>query len=233
MNKASLLICLLLIGCVVEDTIETTSSGRDGVSLNFIPGIPPDKIWQGSGVQIALEVKNLGTSDIEEGLVTISGYDKNLIQNLESEDNSLKLYGKSDFVSEGELTIIEFKNTKEKIFFPENTETNFILAPFKAVACYKYKTKAVIPVCIDTRPINQRNNGICSVSDFRNKAGQGAPVAVVGVNQVIVNEGSDKFKAIYEIYFENVQRFAHTVWENVEIHKNTFFFVNVLTTVLF
>ena len=169
-----------------------------------MPGMPPDKVWQGSGVHIVIEARNIGASDIEEGLIAISGYDKNLIKNLNSEGNSLKLYGRSDLIPQGEFTLIEFKNTGADIEFPEETETNFIVAPFKAVACYKYKTEAAIPVCIDTLPFDQSQNQVCSVKDFRSKAGQGAPIAIVGVNQAIVDEGADSSKAIFEIYFENL-----------------------------
>jgi hypothetical protein len=69
--------------------------------------------------------------------------------------------------------------------------------------CYKYQTKAVPTVCVDTTQYGfKEKEKSCEIEDI-SLTGQGAPVAVTKIGAEMLPEGADTVKPMFTIYVEN------------------------------
>ncbi|RMF55275.1 hypothetical protein D6745_02555 [Candidatus Woesearchaeota archaeon] len=198
-----------LSGCLVSfqpsNSYTFDASGKEGVVLSFADNLPPDKVWQHSGLHVGLEIRNRGTSDVVDGLISIQGFDTKLVQGLYvegSEENRFSLEGRSEINLNGGYEYKEYETYN--IRFPDS-ETNFYDVPIKVVACYPYYTVANIPVCIDTIPAGGvKTDQTCYISDKKISKGQGAPIAVTYVNEYVTETQDPSIVDVtFEIKIEN------------------------------
>lgn len=210
---AALLIIIFLAGCSGNSgqnqnnkKITDFYKGKEGLVMQFLPNLPANKIYSSGGVHIGVKFENKGTFNIENGIVTIVGYDTILVQNLapvSPSTNSLDLYGKSLDFAQGEYQIKEFKSSA--IVFPDNT--NFLSAPFKVMACYPYETDAFIPICMFTMNYDKAaGKEVCQIRGYSSTAGQGAPVGVTKIEQIMIPEDNDntQLRAQFTIHVQNI-----------------------------
>ncbi len=182
-----LLILLLLSGCQgimgrsempLEKDIYV---GKNGITMRFMPGMPGPKVWAENGLHLGIELRNVGTYDVQGGMISIGGYDPGLISDLVPQNGgfSFDIEGKSKLNPNGQLEILEYH--ADVVDIPIGSQ--FLKIPVQVVACYPYRTMIGIPVCVDVNSGTlARDAGDCVSRDWSGGAGQGAPVGVTKVD---------------------------------------------------
>lgn len=209
-SLALILIILMVVGCKMrspaeaERIVEDIHKGTQGLVMSFAKGMPPDKIYDTSTLDLLIELRNKGTSDLEgtgpnKGcMLYLSGYDKSIILFDKEEYPCGNLDGRSVFNPEGGMGAVEFN--ADTIILPygvDSYEPNLLIT-----ACYKYKTVATPVVCVDPHlyeisPVQRA----CAVSDVSMSGGQGAPVAVDRVDVDMM-----KNDVLFKIHISNKGR---------------------------
>ncbi|MBI4438529.1 hypothetical protein HY640_01195 [Candidatus Woesearchaeota archaeon] len=167
-------------------------SGTKGLGLAFMPGVPPDRFLGEGRFGVAVQVRNLGTSDIEQGqgTVFISGFDPGIITGMETSADVGRLSGRSSFTPEGELNVVEFEGV---VSLQEGVDA--YRPVLLATACYSYQTWAVPVVCVDSDS-SSTGQEVCSSKDVSLSGGQGAPVAVTKVQ---LSPSSEKLRFVIDV----------------------------------
>ncbi len=170
---------ILLSGCTSYDesdekTVKGDITGTSGMSLKF--SYVPDKIIPGQTFSIPVEIENRGKANIENGILTISGYNEQYVSFSYSKIENINLEGINKFTNQGEKaikTFIAYKTT------PPESE---YVANFVVTACYPYKTEAAPTVCVNPKIFTQSVVGKdeCKEIDYT-LSSQGAPVAVTKI----------------------------------------------------
>lgn len=208
MNIISLVMALLFItscgyigGNSRENANENYRSGSQGLVINFMPNMPPSRVYDNEKLTVAVEVRNRGATDIQSSSsrLYLAGFDNSLISGVSTAGNNIgTLEGKSMYNSEGGYTNVIFDGYIGSIGSRNIDEYNPTL---QVTACYRYETIADPMVCIDMDPFSPTNQEkICNANTVQNLGGsQGAPVAVSSV-QTEPSKGKMRFK----IYVSNV-----------------------------
>ena len=218
-----LLIVFLLVGCKGKKQEDSgpsaTISGSDGISMSFMK-IVSDKVYSNAQMRVGVEVENEGTCDMgryADGTYDCVGHIKMLgldptIFHIPDWDNggrvatqvelgrSVFLPGKSNNIPTGGKEIITYPGITVQLN-PESAghKTNLALH-----ACYLYKTRATIPVCIDPLAYGDfLGEKVCDVKPITLKD-QGAPVAVVKVDPEVFLGSGNQYQMQFRIYFKNV-----------------------------
>jgi len=160
---------------------EEVYTGTSGLKMNFAKNMPPSRMYDTSSLNILLELENKGTSDLSGSkcMLYLSGFDENIIRGLDKEKQcAASLEGKSILNPEGGYSTQEFST--DLIYLPDYLDK--LRQTIQVTACYEYQTTASPVVCIDPHlyeigPIERA----CVVKDVLMGGGQGAPVAVTGV----------------------------------------------------
>lgn len=176
-------------------------TGTYGLTARFLDNMPPDKIYLSEGdsqdYPVMIELKNVGAKDLnpEDILFSLTGFDVNLI-NYADNQMSETIAGKSIYNKEGGISVVDLGAiTPEMNKIGRGYNPTFLLNVF-----YNYETKATVPICVDPRSYDPNvKNRACTVSDVTLSGGQGAPVAVVKVEEV-----ASPTKILFRIYFSNV-----------------------------
>ena len=218
MKKAILItIVLFLAGCQALNLPFTSQlqqneipqidvyKGKEGISIKFVPGAPPDKMVATSDInsyEVGVVIENRGAADAE-GVVALI-LEKNF---MEAAQKFLAIEGgvegREKFTSGG-IKDLKF-DVNTKALSKENYETN-PKPNVQAAACYKYQTKASAPICIDTSKYRgTAEKGACTESTLYFTEGQGAPVAVTKIESVILIKNSQAFPYL-KIFMENAGR---------------------------
>ncbi len=177
--------------------------GSNALGINFIRDMPPAEVYdENSEFVIGLELKNEGTQNISEGILSV-GVESDYIEmkgtlkqrdtlasyeNIEGKNNAIKFNvgGKSILTPNGEKGIVYFSGVARKL----QTQSQSLQSKISVNACYNYKTIAVPIVCIDTDFTN--NNPFqksCVVNDVSMDS-QGAPVAITSVKYKMLPRGN-------------------------------------------
>ncbi len=176
--------------------------GTQGLEMEFVRNLPRSKIYDTDTLDIVVELKNKGTSDLKGNkcYLTLSGFDRNILPELYGLYSTPMQCGdlekKSIYNPEGGFDTKEYIATA--IYLPEGVDSlpqNIILH-----ACYEYQTKASPIICINPRLYDLRAaEEACVVQDVSLAGGQGAPVAVTRVDVDMM-----KNKALFKIYITNI-----------------------------
>lgn len=188
MKKIILIIGIMLIisGCGNEGISDPVAveyhTGTQGIELSTLSDLPPSTVFEKSEFVVGVQLKNLGASDVTDGVVVITGLDPKYTS-IENEQDYFEAKGKSPSFPEGGLDIKYFK--LKNIWFPVGKEQQKI--PFTVIADYGYKTEAKAEVCINPDLYNymKSQERLCEVKDVSLSGGQGAPLAVTLVQPSI------------------------------------------------
>src|SRR3989338_1004954 len=155
---------------------ERIYTGTDGLTMRFMPNLPPAETYDTGSIQIIAEIRNLGTDKIENAKFYLSGYDTGIIQNIDNFKELNNLEPKSEFLLDGGYDTVTF-GSSGTIKIPKGADEyrpRFVLS-----ACYDYKTVATPIVCIDPNKQNPaiKEKGACQMQSV-SVGGTGAPVAV-------------------------------------------------------
>ena len=151
--------------------------------MNFLPGAPPDRVYEGDPLSLLIEFSNKGAVSIEEGRLYISGYDREYVHLSPLAPPGLPSFraeGKSYYNPEGTLSATA-EYYDPRVSMPEDTDV--FAQTFKVTACYRYRTEAATTVCLDPDPFNSRPEGRVCIASDTSGGPTGAPVAVTYVQQ--------------------------------------------------
>lgn len=204
-----MMLTLLISGCNSQgrDNLPDANyhSGTEGLHLEFLPNAPPSKIYNKDPLDVMLEVTNRGATDVVQGKIYLTGFDKNYLQltSTDSSGGSISIEGKSIYNPDGRLNkIIGF--TDGLVEVPEGADK--IAHSIKATACYLYQTQGQGSVCIDPDP-RKITEKVCTVSTVSMGGSQGAPIAITSIEPQITRD-----RATFKINFQNVG--GGTVFDN-------------------
>lgn len=164
-----------------KESAETVYKGTKGLSMSFVKNNPPKIIYTTTPLNMLIEIKNEGTSNIAGGRLFLSGIDPKIIR-LDRQFQTFNVEGKSKYNPSGGINIIEFRS--QAIYLPGGTD---VYKPtILASACYEYQTQASPLVCIDPNPYSVLEKEACTVKNIPMTGGQGAPVAVTNIEEEAV-----------------------------------------------
>ncbi|MEM2121739.1 MAG: hypothetical protein QXU20_03740 [Candidatus Woesearchaeota archaeon] len=167
---------LILSGCSTPDSSKDTYYvGRDGVSVKFAQGSPPDVVYDGKPFSIIIDAQNLGAITTSPKVFFV-GFEKQILPIQESFDVGT-LNGKSNRFPQGERKMLKVGSFTPKL--PEGTDLLENI-PIKMLVCYSYETKASQKVCIDPDP-TLSSSDVCKPQTISLSSGQGAPVGVTSI----------------------------------------------------
>jgi hypothetical protein len=194
---------------VAQDSTPFTTNvhtGIYGVTMQFATDNPPSTVYytgQGTPFNIILELRNRGATDITEGYLYLSGYDRNIIQPtiISPRGKNLPMFftleGVTNFNPEGEYNTIEFENSI--LNWPPGKDQ--LDVKFRADACYKYRTVATPVVCIDPFPYSSLSERkVCRVVNVPMAGGQGGPIQV----DLVEEEATEQY-VYFRIHISNTQ----------------------------
>ncbi|NQV08794.1 hypothetical protein HQ529_03005 [Candidatus Woesearchaeota archaeon] len=190
-----------------DDTPFTAQAhqGDDGLALQFAKNNPPTKIYYtsaGTPFNVIVELRNRGAHQIDDAYLYLTGYDKNIIQDTRitpggSLPVTFDLEPVTNFNPEGGYETVEVENTI--LNWPEGTDS--YKPTIRASVCYRYETVANPVICIDPHPFSSLSEDKpCRVRNSYDYSGQGAPVAITGVEQ----EGTEDLLHL-KIQVQNMQ----------------------------
>jgi hypothetical protein len=201
-----IIILLLISGCGTKEKPGEPEKleihkGTDGLVMKFLENLPPDEVWKDSEFTIGLELQNKGAYTISGGIIVITGFDP-LYINLKQDQASFDLEGKNINYPEGGYKILNLE--AKNINFPKGKEE--MISSFTARAYYDYETEAPAEVCInpDIYSYVKTEEVGCEVKTITLSGGQGAPVAVTRIEELISPiSDSDNMEVEFKIYIVN------------------------------
>jgi len=203
MKKVVLLLILLifLASCnVIQPKKEVADiTGSDGLKLT-LPKLPKE-LNVGQGLDIPITLENVGTHKVENGILSISGYDSNFVKfRTKPKVEGINLEGKSNFIPVGERRTEVF--TISSVSLPDRKEKKEV---FEAIACYQYQTIASPVVCINPKLVfgTTAIEAGCAFVDAKISPTQGAPVAVTKVETWYF---SDKNEVEFRIFVKSLSK---------------------------
>ena len=188
MKKIIILLLLMsfIIGCnnvgIKEPTVVDYHSGTHGLEIDTLLNTPPGVVYENTEFVVGVEIKNKGAHDVSTGVIAITGLDPKYA-NIDKEQDTFDIVGKSPSYPEGGLEVIYFKI--KNIWFPQGKETHRL--PFTIVADYDYQTTGKVEVCINpelfdyVKPIKE----VCEVTEINVGGGQGGPLAITKITPSI------------------------------------------------
>lgn len=185
----SLLILLLLsiVGCGSQAP-GTTTNFKQGISelqFKMLPNAPPEKIYQGSGFKIIVEASNLAAYELKGVEVSIVGLNEKYFSLTNREHIIPLMQGKSLLTPIGDVQFLEFSGASNMLFENANEYTgNYFLK-----AKYHSTMEFGDTVCIHPSLYDVADAG-CKVQDRKSYGGQGAPLAVTDIEEIIYPSGA-------------------------------------------
>jgi len=196
------LFLLLVVSCTSpgktsdKQVVTEFRSGTEGLSMSFMPNLPPSRLYGRDPFNVMLKLENKGTSTIlpNFGTVYLSGFDTNIITGISTSGKEIpKLEGRSQYVSQGAVDMINFNG-----FINLEGLADKYTPTILATACYGYTTDVSAQVCIDPDPFSPTTvQKVCTPAAVATGS-QGAPIAV---SNIIVSPSPGKTR--FEIVVQN------------------------------
>ena len=230
-GRVLLLILLVLAGCAYFAprkapgpplTEAELRKGTQGLAMSWIPGAPPATVYESAPdkpeeglFEIAVELKNLGASDIESGWLTllyepgrvleIPGNDwklDNIPTGMTERTISFSLEGRSLENPSGGRVLLS-RTLKTGLLEPLSLQQTSSIG---IVACYDYTTLASATICIDPDPAGLRGiTKTCKVADV-SLTDQGAPLAITKIEVAMLPRGLDAVLPELKVHIANKGR---------------------------
>lgn len=153
--------------------------GSEGIRLQFMPNLPPPRLYDDQPFDALLKVWNIGSENVggANDRVYISGFDPSIVTGISSFGASIpRLEGKTQFNLEGTFDYVAFKGTLRNL--KALNVDRYSIAPLLATTCYQYKTVSSENVCIDPDPFSMTVKTKPCIPKPTTGGTQGAPVAV-------------------------------------------------------
>lgn len=201
----AILVLLLSFGCAKITPSEPEKIeyhiGFGGLDMALLKNHPPEEVGAASQFIIGFELRNKGPYPIRDGTIVISGFNPDYIV-LDNYQALFSLEGRSLAYPEGDYRIINFK--ARNIAVPKGSDE--YPAAFTARAYYDYQTEATANVCInpDIYSYVKTKEVGCEVREVTLPKGQGAPVAVTRIEEMISSLADEPYIFIeFKIHIAN------------------------------
>ncbi len=172
----------LLAGCGGGGTDATYNFKQGVAEVNFklMKNAPPDKIYPNSNFKIIIEADNQAAYDADSGKISILGLDDKYFQVYPLSQDFDLLLGRSFTYPGGDKKMIEFDGYAGELFQNAREYTG----PFFLQGSYHSTLEFADTVCLNPN-MYQVYDGGCAVEERKTYAGQGAPLAVSEVEEII------------------------------------------------
>lgn len=164
--------------------------GFNGLLVEFFKNTPPQRVFEGDIVPVAIRLKNDGAYSItlNEAILAL-GVEKDYTRKVEmlptgsvgySGGNlaTFNLEGKSRINPIGEELLLSYNIHTGKV----DPQSEFHSSAVLANLCYPYETVFSSTICVDTDVVGLRpGKKVCKSQDIVHSNGQGAPIAVTKV----------------------------------------------------
>lgn len=193
----TLLILLFLLGCTTSSSQnqprENWRTGNEGLHVNWLPNLPPPRIYDDQPVEAVIDLENRGAADIggPGDKIYLSGFDPNIITGISTAGANIPpMEGKNEF-GPGSIATVSFTGTLRALGF-RNVEK--YTPRLLLTSCYGYETQGADNVCIDPDPYTSTNAPrVCTPTRVNMGGSQGAPVTL-GPVDVEASPGRTRFK---------------------------------------
>ena len=206
---------MFLLGCGSssgsKQGIQNFKQGFGSLGVKLLNNAPPQKIYQNSKFKMIVELDNQAAYDIKNGELEIVGVDENFFFS----SSSLKikfpllqdrLQGKSLVSPSGEKIFLEFEFTALNELF-QNAER--FQNPFFVKVNFDSEFEFTDTVCINPNLYEVYDSG-CKVQPKKSYSGQGAPMAVTELENVVFPSSAGT-EAEFRIIVKNRGRGKGTV----------------------
>jgi len=186
---------------------EKFKKGTDGLVIKFdgiMKEVPEDSI-----IQIPIQIKNLGASDIREAALFINTGDYATVQETDGFTIISEIESISDIYTFPKRGLSNPDGYEELLFIKAKTLSSgakeSVNVEIKAIACYDYQTHARADICIDTQKYKPGRVGprACEVKDVSLSGGQGGPLSVESVKVDILYNDADTIIPYFEVKIVN------------------------------
>jgi len=213
MNSRYILTLLILavlifsIGCQKPDTTSLDETpfigGANGLLASFIPGAPPEFIFDAGNYPFGISVKleNVGEDDAEitDAYVEIVGINpidfgkagqSDLIKNMPNRLESARKNFDGTVLPGGQ-TVVEFGELKYLPDIHGNTNVKI-----RADVCYNYKTQTSTKICIKGDLLSDSVGGdICTINEEKAPQNSGGPIHITSLREAPI--GTDKIQVSF------------------------------------
>lgn len=172
----------LLAGCEKGET-EMSYNFKQGIaeaSFKLMKNAPPEKIYPDSNFMLVVEVDNPAAYDVNDGKISIVGLDDKYFNVYPLTQNFGLLAGRSFLNPSGEKKMIEFDGYSGELFQNAREYTG----PFFLQGTYHSTMEFADTVCLNPNRYQVYDGG-CQVEERKTYAGQGAPLAVTEIEEII------------------------------------------------
>lgn len=201
---------LTVTGCQENGESEVSLSepfigGQNGLLMSFIPGAPPEFIFDEGNLPfgISLKLENVGEDDIEvtDGYVEIAGinpvdFGKGSQADLVKPFPNDMAAAKKNFdgtVLPGGQTIVEFGELKYMPNLHGNTDVKM-----RADLCYNYKTQTSTKICVKGDLLSDvEGKDICIVNEEKQPFNSGGPLHITQLREAPI--GTDKIQVSFTV----------------------------------
>jgi len=181
---ATIFLIFFLVGCQTEtgkkDVQTNFKQGITELQLKVLEGAPPDTLYPNSEFIMAVELDNQAAYDVMDGTVTIVGLDEKYFHVNPLEQDLEVLEGRSLVNPGGTKTYLEFDGFSGELF--QNAE--YYTGNFFFEVSYTSGMEFVDSVCINPNLYGVYDSG-CKVEERKSYSGQGSPLAVTEVEEII------------------------------------------------
>lgn len=184
---ALMLIFILGCGSDAGDRALTYNfkQGVSEVKVGFLDNAPPEKIYPTTPFKIIVKLDNQAAYDATAGIVRIVGLDEHFFRIDQQEQFFETLEGRSALAPSGGKQFIEFDAAAGELF--QNAE-EYVNTFFVKVR-YNSKMDFQDTICINPHLYAVYDAG-CKVEDSKGYSGQGAPLAVQQLEEIMSPGGS-------------------------------------------
>jgi len=189
MKKSVLsVLVLILASCTLAPQTQTPQqnvdfrSGTQGLYLDFVPNLPPPRVYDRDPFNVMIQVENKGTSPLGTGTdrIYLSGFDPQIITGIPTDGMAIPpLEPRGPYVTRGGYDTVSFRGAIRSLTEKRIDKYQPLIL---ATSCYTYETLASGQVCIDPNPYSPTSiQHICTPAAV-STASQGAPVAVTTIS---------------------------------------------------
>ena len=180
-------VILFIIGCGGGESGTATNFKQGVGELQFksLPNAPPERIYQGSGFKIILEASNHAAYDLKDVEVSIVGLNEKYFALTNRQHVIPLMVGKSLLTPIGDVQFLEFSGASNMLFENANEYTGnyFLKAKYHSIMEFGDT------VCIQPSLYDVADAG-CKVQERKSYGGQGAPLAVTDIEEIIYPSGA-------------------------------------------
>ncbi len=204
MNKKHYLISTIIVlfflsACGSSSSgIETDfKTGYKGLLVTPMKNAPPKEVYAGSNIKLGLRLENSGAYEASNGKIQLSGFDKSRLSFFKTEEMLENMEGKSVVNPVGSINFKEFEG---KVSLPEGIKEH--LERFMVVTSYDYAAELNYDACINPHLYElSSEKDACKIKDIASFSGQGSPLAIEKVEEVIFP--GNKPKVEFRLHFKN------------------------------